>query len=306
MDGTGKERGNPGFRIRSWIRCLFLSARRRAGGTALGLIGRVEDLGLWLRPDRKAGIILPDFFIVGAQKSGTTSLAVWLGQIPGFRIARMAVPYKNWERREIQFFNNPRVRIRGLRWYSSRFEPDLINGDKTAEYFNRRTALREMRRYAPDARIVLMLRNPVDRAYSAYQHYCRKFPRSRTWDWLLPKESFEENLRAELLTSFQLGFLARGRYSVYLEDLFRLYPPERVKIVIFERFIAHPEAETAAIVEFLGGSPLRDELDYTPANVGEYGSRMDPETRRTLKEYYQPFNEELFRILGFRIDEWGG
>ena len=99
-----------------------------------------------------------------------------------------------------------------------------------------------------------MLRNPVDRAYSAFKHYKRSYPRSRNWDWVLPEGSFEDNLRAEEFTRFPLGFLYRGRYAEQLECVFRFFPREQVKIIIFERLVADPAAYMEDIVRFLGGA----------------------------------------------------
>lgn len=304
MNYFGEIEGNFFNRIRCRLRSFKISSMRRLIEFILVLIGCLERFWYRFWPVSRGEILLPDFFIAGAQKSGTTSLVVWLSQLPEFRIARMGVPYKERYRLETQFFNNPAVRMKGLEWYSSKFTQGLINGEKTPEYLFRKSALREMRRYCPEARIVIMLRNPADRAFSAYEQYIRTYPRSRNWDWVLPGRSFEDNLRAEEYTSFPIGFLARGRYAEQLEYLFRNFSRDQVKIVIFERFIADPAAYLEDVVYFLGGSPVNNRVDFTPANVGVYSSGMDDDTRRALHAYYRPCNEQLFGILGDRIEEW--
>lgn len=289
-------------------RLLYRSAlvvlRRLLGDAALILAGIAEDRYLKFRPALRENLVGPDFFIAGAQKSGTTSLVDWLNQVSGFRVALMKVPYKGKLRREVQFFNNPAVRIRGLRWYTSRFRIGHINGEKTPEYLYRRTSLREIHRFFPRSKMVIILRNPVDRAFSAYSHYRRTYPRSRNWDWLLPNESFNDNLMAEFRAGSHLGFLARGRYCEQLEYMYRLFPEENVKIVVFERFIADPAGVFQEIVRFLGGGDMPENIDFTAINVGKYTSRMESETRRWLYSYYRPFNERLFQLIGYRISEW--
>ncbi len=292
------------YRMGCWLRSYKLSAIRRVSGLLLVAIGRIEDLRFRYNPDRKKRIILPDFFIAGAQKSGTTSLLSWISQLPEFWIARMKVPYKERPRLETQFFNNPMVRMKGLEWYSSRFVSGLINGEKNPEYMSRTTSLKEIYRYNPEARIIILLRNPVDRAYSAYKHYSRRLPRSRNWDWVLPERSFEDNLQAEEYTGFPFGFLCRGKYAEQLESVFRFFPREQVKIIIFERFVADPSTYLADIVKFLGGSPISTRINFVPSNAGKYNSGMDKETRLALKGYYSNPNEKLFAVLGYRIDEW--
>ena len=289
-------------------KCLFrgvlIRLRRLAGDFFLACIGVSEYLYLKLRPSLWNEIVAPDFFIAGAQKSGTTSLVDWLNQLSKFRVGVIKVSYKKKLRREIQFFNNPAVRIRGLRWYTSRFMHGYINGEKSPEYIYRRAALREIRRFFPRSKLVVILRNPVDRAFSAYSHYMRGYPRSHYWDWLLPGESFSANLRAEFRTGISFGFLARGRYSEQLEYLYRLFPRGNVKIIVFERLTADPVGSLQEIVDFLGGGEIKSGIDLTAVNVGRYTSRMDDPTRLWLNEYFRPFNERLFDLLGYRISEW--
>lgn len=298
--GTGASGVFPKARFRS----LKLTIRRLLCDAIIFAIGRFEDCIYIFRPATRASIILPDFVIAGAQKSGTTSLHIWLDQLPDFRMALMKVPYKKFMVPEIKFFSDPTVRKKGLRWYSSRFRAGMINGEKTPEYFGSKLSLREIRRYCPCAKIIIMLRNPVDRAFSAYNHYSRVNPRSRNWDWLLPGESFEDNLRAELRTGFSIGFLARGRYAEQLKNLYGLFPREQVKIVIFERFTADPEGSLKEIVEFLGGQPVTGELDFRPCNVGIYDAGMESGTREWLRQYYIFHNQDLYSLLGYRVNEW--
>lgn len=281
---------------------LFLS--RCIAELLLILIGRTEELLISLGLVKRAGVMVPDFFIVGAQKSGTTSLFSWLDQLPDFKLAKRKVSNKSELSKESQFFSNPMIRLKGLRWYSSLFLPGVIKGDKTPEYLFRKASLREISRHCPGARIIVMLRNPVDRAFSAYGHYKRMLPLSRNWDWLLPRAGFSENILAELSTGFRLGFLARGRYAEQLENVYALFPEKQVKVLIFENFITDPSRSFADIVSFLGGTSIEWELSYTPVNVGKYRSQMDAETRRVLADYYRPYNERLFEMIGFRINEW--
>lgn len=306
MNYFGKMEWSLFDRIECRMRCCKLSLRRYISESLLVLIGRFEELKFRLKPRSRERILLPDFFIVGAQKSGTTSLATWLDQLPGFNIAKMKVHHQKIVRWEIQFFNDPMVRARGLEWYSKRFTRGSINGDKTPEYLFRKSALREIKRICPDAKIILMLRNPVDRAYSAYKQYSRIYPRSRNWDWLLPERSFEDNIKAEEYSGFSIGLLARGRYAEQLEYVYSIYPCEQVRVVIFERFISSPAEHLEEIAAFLGCPIRNSQVSYEPANVGGYRSTMDEGTRHALNAYYRDCNEKLFNMLGYRIEEWNG
>jgi hypothetical protein len=105
---------------------------------------------------------LPNFLIVGAMKSGTTSLARYLGAHPQAYVA----PEK-----EINFFERGYVWNRGVDWYASRFEgagDALAVGEASPSYMYWPTAIERMASVVPDARLIALLRDPVERAYSHY------------------------------------------------------------------------------------------------------------------------------------------
>ena len=286
------------------LRYAKLMAGRRFCGLFIKMAGRFEELASGWLPGYKGDFFLPDFFVVGAQKSGTSSLTFWLNQLPEFNLAMMRVKWKKDPRSEIQFFSDPAIRLKRLKWYSEKFIPGKINGEKTPEYLPRKSALEEIHRFCPGAKIIVMLRNPVTRAFSGYQHYYRKVPRSHNWDWMLPGRSFEENLQAEEHTGFPIGILGRGRYAEQLDCLLSIFPKEQVKIIVFERCMKQPAEHLMETVCFLGGSPDNLDVSFTHSNKGVYSSEFKEETRRKLEDYYRPHNERLFKLLGFRIDEW--
>jgi len=286
------------------LRYVRLMANRQAGNLALRTIRLLEGVFLPLIHGPGSELTLPDFLIIGAQKSGTSSLAHWLSQKTDLNLSMIQVPWKRGLSPETHFFSDPMVRIKGLRWYSGLFSPGRINGEKTPEYLPRRTSLREIRQRCPEAKIIVMLRNPVSRAFSAYQHYLEDLPRSRDWDWLLPGHSFEANLWAEELTGFTMGLLARGRYAEQLEYLFSLFPKDQVKILVLERFRDDPRGSLKDLLAFLGGKPNDHDFEFLHRNRGSYTSQLAEDTRRKLEDYYRPFNQRLFNLLGYSIPEW--
>src|SRR5688572_14326389 len=115
-----------------------------------------------------AGARLPDFLIVGAMRSGTTSLHKYLQAHPDVFVA---------SGKEVHFFD--RRYGRGLDWYRSRFAgvtTERVVGEATPAYMYDENAIARIAHDLPDARLIVVLRNPVDRAYS---HYWRNRSRGR-------------------------------------------------------------------------------------------------------------------------------
>ena len=304
MDFFVDFKGSPILRLYVWLRYVRLVSARKAGNLAIRTIRLLEEVLSPLLHGPGSELLLPDFLIVGVQKSGTSSLASWLIKIPGIHFSRNGRQSIGKLGLEMHFFSNPAMRLKGLKWYSDRFSPGKVNGEKTPEYLPRRTSMREIRRCCPGAKIVVILRNPVSRAFSAYQDYNSDVPRSRNWDWLLPGKSFEANLWAEEFTRFPMGLLARGRYAEQLEFLLRLFPENQVKVLVLERFLKDPPGHMKELVSFLGGNPDSVDPVFPHFNRGSYSSQLNPDTRRRLAEYYRPHNEKLFKMLGYRIPEW--
>ena len=171
--------------------------------------------------------MLPTFLIVGAQKSGTTSLVHYLAAHPQV-YARID---------EVHFFD--RNYERGLDWYSSQFEDAVVVGESSPEYMFRPEVPPRVAADLPGVKLVAILRDPVDRAYSHYWHN-----RTRGHEPL----SFEAALDAEAdREPDRYGYVARGRYHEQLE---RFSAP--VHIVVAERMWRDGAAAMAPLHEYLG------------------------------------------------------
>jgi hypothetical protein len=188
---------------------------RRFGSAAVGQHQR--------RDERLAR--LPDFLIVGAMRCGTTALARYLGAHPDVYMA----PEK-----ETHFFD--RHFDRGTSWYASRFEPAggiAAIGEATQSYMYDIEALQRIAQVLPDAKLITLLRDPVDRAYS---HYWLNRARG------LERLSFPQAVAAEpgRLRSgsrrdrFVFSYIDRGRYLEQLKRICERFPRSALHVVIFE------------------------------------------------------------------------
>ncbi len=238
----------------------------------------------------------PDFIIVGAQRCGTSSLYAYLAQHP--LIAPAA-------RKEVHYFDLNYAK--GIEWYRSQFppktDPGVLTGEASPYYLFHPLAGKRCAEAVPEAKIIVLLRDPADRAYSHYHHEVRKGREELSFEEALDCE--EERLAGErerLIAdpayrsrAYQsYSYQARGVYADQLEVWIEGFGRERMLIVESERLFEDPAAEYPRVLEFLG-LPLAAPAEYRRWNAGSYEA-MAPETRRRLESYFEPHMRRL-RVL---------
>lgn len=241
----------------------------------------------------------PDFIIIGAQKGGTTSLYRYLVEHP--RIAPAS-------EKQVDFFAHENYR-RGTDWYLSRFperEPGVLSGEASPYCMVHPHAPKRVFAFDPGVKLIAVLRNPVDRTYSHFQHQVRNWREPLPFEEALARE--EERTGGELRRMLEdetyeskahrrHSYLARSRYAEQLERWYALFPRERVLVLNSETMFEEPEAVLDRVTAFLGLPPLRLET-YNRYMPGSYWKEMSPETRRMLVEYFRPHNRRLYGLLG--------
>jgi len=247
---------------------------------------------------------LPDGLIIGVQKAGTTSLYRYLRRHPGIAgviLRPDALPHHS---KEVHFFDSNHQK--SVRWYRAQF-PKRSEGkfviEATPNYIHPRPASR-MHALLPEAKLVLSLRDPADRAYSRYQHLLR-LPRTehllREGEVLLSfRECVDRLLGGNKLKGDANRLLTSGHYAEELSHLYTLYPREQVHIVNFAELGQDPARVVAGILEFFE-LPPEDLGPYDPIHVGGYTERMDAETEARLREYFAPHNARLEELLGYSM-----
>jgi hypothetical protein len=214
--------------------------------------------------------------------------------------------------KEVHFFD--RFFRRGLGWYQSRFSPHesegvRLLGEATPFYLFHPLAIQRIKDVLPDCRLVVSLRNPVDRAISHYYHEVALDHESRTFEEAIENE--DEVISREYKRVLDDGeyfskdlqrysYLARGRYFEQMTRLFDYFPSDQVLVLQAERLFAEPEESLRKLHAFLG-------LATPPWRPfpNEYGRRYHPisgATKDRLSDYFQPHNEMLFDLLGMRFD----
>jgi len=183
--------------------------------------------------------ILPNFIIIGAPRCGTTALAQYLRVHPQAFIPA----YK-----ELYFFD---FRFhRGLDWYAQQFAGatgKTAVGEGTPRYMYNEEAIARMARVIPQAKLIAILRHPVDRAYSYYWHRRARRSERREFGDIVDAELAAWDSREPARTLFLEG----GRYLKYLSMVCRYFPREAVQVLIFEELRAAPAPAFAAVCRFL-------------------------------------------------------
>lgn len=253
--------------------------------------------------------LLPDFIIIGAQRCGTTSLHSYLTAHP-----LVGAPCE----KELHFFDYGFER--GLAWYRSNFPWRLrralgqtfITGEASPYYMFHPLAARRIRQAVPDARLIVLLRNPVDRAYSHYHHTVRIGRETLSFEDAIEAEperldgEREKILRGQGYYSHahqSFSYVSRGIYVDQLREWMSVFPREQFLILRSEDFYADPGATVGRVLEFLG-LPAWDQIRYKKFNDASY-PEMDPAMRKRLADVFRPHNRRLYEYLGmdFRWEE---
>jgi sulfotransferase family protein len=248
---------------------------------------------------------LPSLLILGAQRSGTTSLFNYLVQHPD-----VLSPLG----KEIHYFDLHYQK--GLNWYRGQFpyvhqlRRGALTLDASPYYLLHPLAPERAARLLPGVKLVALLRNPVERALSHYQHEVRGGRESLPFEAAIDREGErlsgeEERLRSDpTFYSFnhhRYSYLRRGRYLEQLHRWVEHFPRSQLLVLQSERLFDDPVGATAAVHDFLGVRPHHLER-YTPFLHGAYDRGMPAELRARLVAYFEPHNRELFRWLGEEFD----
>lgn len=265
---------------------------------------RLASPRLWYRYLTAARRTLPDFIIAGAQKAGTTSLFGYLEGHP------QCVPSQT---KEVHYFD--KNYDRGEAWYRMNFPMHAklrASGRQTFEsspyYMCEPRVPARMQALLPQVKLIFLVRNPVSRAYSHYQHSVLRRREPLSFEEALEAE--QDRLAGEeakmladpTYPSFNhqhYSYLLRGRYAEQLQNWKQHFSADQMLVLEAERMFRQPAEVFAEVLEFLGLD------DWSPAsfenlNSGRYKQPMNPATRARLEAYFAPFNQQLYDLLGWR------
>ena len=258
---------------------------------------------------------LPDFLIIGTKRGGTTSLFKYLIQHP--EVAPIFPSIQGIK--DVRFFDSNFGK--GTLWYRSHFplrlhrvyaervkKRRLIAGESTPYYLFHPHAAGRAHQVVPHARLIVLLRNPVDRAYSHYKDEVKTGRETMTFEEAIQQEpmrlksEWERILDDPNYSSFALehhSYLAHGIYVDQLKRWLSVFSPDQVAIFWSEDFYEDPANLYRQVLTFLGLAPW--ELPAYERHNFLPSADMNARTREELTRYFAPHNRRLQELLGVAL-----
>lgn len=243
--------------------------------------------------------LLPDFLIIGAQKSGTTSLHLALSQHPAVQLAfKREVHYFDWNfDRRLEWyrahFPTRRTRDRSLQRYG-----EFATGEKSPYYLFDPAVPARVRAILPDVKLIVLLRDPVSRAYSHFHQATRRGIETLSFQEALASEARQVEAAHRPLAGHphRRSYLARGRYAEQLERWLVHFNREQIHVTLSERFFADPVEVVGQIHEFIGVTRVQ------PRGLIHWGQAayrpLSPTLRGELQHAFADDVAKLESILG--------
>jgi hypothetical protein len=260
-----------------------------------------------------SGRCLPDYVVIGVQRGGTTSLHNYLSVHPQIRTG--------FPKKELHFFDLNYGRGEGFYRMSfpsekrkRRMERDrnkrILLGESSPYYIFHPAVPQRMSRLVPKIRLIVLLRDPVDRAISHYLHSTRK-----GYETLEIEEAFARELeridgeserlisddRYISFTHRHQSYLSRGKYAEQLERWFQYFDREQFLIIKSEALFDNTEEVMERVFTFLGCDP--QPLPLSKAYNQQPYREMGKSVVDWLRDFYRPHNQRLMELLGTGF-EW--
>jgi len=260
---------------------------------------------LQVKPQRN-GRALPDFLIIGAQKSATTSLLSYIGCHSRVRLG---------DKKTAHFFDLNFHK--GAGWYASHFprirpwllpailsgEPadrNWLTGESCPSYMFLPEVPQRVFQLLPDVKLIVILRNPVDRLISQYQHERRKKRAGEDFEeYIAPSLAVDWPPKGDTQSLRQRCAVPRGFYADQLRHWQTFFPTHQFLVLSFDDLVKNSATTLNSVFEFLGLEA--QEIDTSQVLNSSTGSRppaVSPELRSQLETLYRQKNKDLAELIG--------
>lgn len=266
---------------------------------------------------------LPDFMIIGAQKSGTTSIDSYLRYHPSLK---GGIP------KELHFFDNKKIYRRGLSWYKNQFrrlyfEKKKLYYESTPNYLFNQNAPKELQKLNKNLKFIVILRDPIERAFSAYNMFKLNYLGQKKNNQKIQEHlmkyvvdgefmSFEDTIDKELdriskgieneIFDETFTLIRKGLYEEQLEHWYRFFDQKQFLILHFEDLKKDEKAILNRITKFLDVQDFTNiQLDTRPRNKREYSEKISPEAFEKLNRFYKQhsYSSSFPFFDGIKIDQ---
>ncbi|NEP57124.1 MAG: sulfotransferase domain-containing protein [Symploca sp. SIO2G7] len=254
----------------------------------------------------------PDFLIVGAQKAGTTGLYRYLEQ------HHQLLQNKSWK--EVHYFDDVKNYEKGLIWYLGHFpykveKKNRLVFEATPEYLFYNHIPQLIKQDLGEMKIMIILRHPADRAYSAWKMYnsFQNNPHEHLRA-IYDDRTFAEAISQEMNNKSDIDnepyhYLGRGKYIYQIENYLKYFAKDSILVLDFNDFKKNIKSMLDNVCDFLEierfSQEKIDAFETQKYNVGNKQEKTtsDKATLESLKEYFIPYNKKLYELLDYRF-EW--
>jgi hypothetical protein len=245
------------------------------------------------------------YIIVGAQKAGTTS------HIFHLNLNKDVYCYPN----ELHFFDNEDNFNINNECDITKYENNFLNankkiiGEKTPIYMVKKICIDRIYKYYPDIKIIIILREPISRAFSQFKMGYRNKSVTNFCDEielnLLSHEKKDKDKAFITSQCYHTTYLERGMYSEHIKNIYKYYKKENVYIGIAEEILNNPLEEYNKIYSFLGVDHI-DKINFADNIHKDYNNNLEISNDYYFKLYdiYKKYNDELYELLGRKINLW--
>lgn len=243
----------------------------------------------------------PNYLCIGVQKAGTNSLINYLNYHPQI----FACPS------ELSVFtralSHGELTTEDIKCYEDKLVTEKkIIGEKCACYSVLQYALDRIYNYDKNMKLIIILREPILRAFSEYNMLLPSYPQymNDTDDQILDLFKTQALYKLSELTHNSPYLIIRGYYDEILEYILSKFPRENLYIGISEEIANDKLKYYNEIYEFLGATKLKNIDENLDDNIGNYIKKLPKSLEKYLYTIYKPHNEKLYEILGRKINIW--
>lgn len=237
----------------------------------------------------------PHFLIVGAQRSGTTSLYSYLSQHPHIIPAI---------KKELDFFSW-RFPL-GMAWYRSHFPPipdgvGYITGEASPSYLTHSQAAERLFQFYPNIQLIVLLRHPIHRTVSHYYRWVKLAWENRSLETALETE-LERYRAGDSCWNRAGSYVGNSLYVEFLQHWLSIFSREQMLVLPSERLYEHPQATVAQVCQFLNVAEFS--LSNYPALSANSYPPISNSLQQKLQDFFQPYNQKLADLLGDRFSQY--
>jgi hypothetical protein len=240
-----------------------------------------------------------DFLVIGTQKGGTTALDYYLRRHPGIEMGR---------KKELHFFDNEKIFANATVDYSIlekqfSISPGKIYGDVTPIYMYWEPAIRRIWQYNSKIKLIAILRNPIDRAFSQWKMAYQLNNEKELFSYCIKNE--RERARQALQLQHRIcSYIDRGFYAEQIKRIKRFFPDEQVLLIKYDHFVDNQEFIIGKILNFLSLDGSEYIFEHKTAHKFYAEHVISDEEKNYLRNIYINDIKEVERLLKWDCSNW--